>query len=633
MKITRVWVENFRAISELEVEFGANTALLGENNSGKSSLLSAIRLFFESAPRTGLEDYHNKDSSRPVKVSVEFQSLTPEEEAQFAGNLIDGKLRIVREFHHNDPQANGKFFVQADVFLEFSACRAITAAAAKRDSYRELRVAYPELPAAARAEDIDGYLEAWEAAHPDLLTRQMVAGFRGFKNVAIGQLRKKTEIVYVPAVRDAGDELGDDKRSPVKQLLNTIAKQTIENSAEFREFKQKADEELRKLTSPENVPELVEISSSLTEILSRYYKGSELIASWEPVTNLPIQYPQSDLKVKDHSFESSIDNVGHGLQRAILFSVLEYLARDRALKADDGETPAEFEEPQSDIILLIEEPEIYQHPIKQRLFRHAFKALTDGFGQSSGIRMQVIYTTHSALMVDIRDFDEICVLRRCVDSNPPQVTTRRASIDLCAEQVAGLKGEQPDQDKYRLGLHIFTPEIAEGFFANRVVLVEGVGDKSILEAFYRQMPKDFLSEGIYVVDAVGKKKFDKPLAIFSQLGIPTFCIFDNDRPKGKDAAYNRLIQSLCAHDDPTDWPEGCFARHAAFEGNLEAYIKTVVGPEEYYKQRNAVCALNDINVGDAFKSPLIASELFSIFSKGGHKFDLLSEITEAVDAM
>ena len=95
-----------------------------------------------------------------------------------------------------------------------------------------------------------------------------VAGFRGFKNVAVGQLREKTDLVYVPAVKDAADAIRNEKSSPVKQLLNTIARQTIENSEEFREFKEGADETLKNLTSPENVPQLKEISARLTKILA-----------------------------------------------------------------------------------------------------------------------------------------------------------------------------------------------------------------------------------------------------------------------------------------------------------------------------------------------------------------------------
>lgn len=210
------------------------------------------------------------------------------------------------------------------------------------------------------------------------MKKSLVSRFRGFKNVAVGQLREKTELVFVPAIRDTAEEINSEKSSPVKQLLNTIARQTIENSEAFRAFKKSADETLRELTSPQNVPQLRDISKGLTDILDRYYKNSALLATWEPVTELPVSYPKSDLKVFDHGFESPIEKVGHGLQRAILFSVFEYMAREKsALPTEPSKngSAASFKEAMSDIIIVVEEPETFQHPAKQRLFRQAFKSL------------------------------------------------------------------------------------------------------------------------------------------------------------------------------------------------------------------------------------------------------------------
>jgi putative ATP-dependent endonuclease of OLD family len=41
MKISRLRVENFRGIRELELDFDSTTILIGENNSGKTSVLDA----------------------------------------------------------------------------------------------------------------------------------------------------------------------------------------------------------------------------------------------------------------------------------------------------------------------------------------------------------------------------------------------------------------------------------------------------------------------------------------------------------------------------------------------------------------------------------------------------------------
>lgn len=633
MQISRLWIENYRAVSSIEVTLGDCTVLLGENNAGKSTILSGLNLFFDSAPKVEESDFHHNDTSAPIKVTVEFVNLVPDEYERYEGKLIDNALRVAREFHLNDPAKTGRFFVEADVNPEFAEIRSLTKASDKRAAYSKLRESQPELGlnAVRNADEIDDQLERWESENPDNLKREFVSGLGGWKNVAIGQLREKTELVFVPAVKDTATELGNEKSSPVKKLLNTIAKQTIENSEEFKAFKQAADTKLKQLTSPDNVSQLAEISSSLTEILSRYYDGSELVASWSPVSELPISYPTSELTVKDHDFVAPLEKVGHGLQRAILLSVVEFIARD-ANKPDD-ESTNEFGEAQSDIILVVEEPEIFQHPIKQRLFRSAFKSIADGYGKSTGIRIQVIYTTHSALMVDIKDFDEICLMRRESVGGIPFVTSNRASLKTCAEKVGNALGVEPDETIFRAGLHIFTESIAEGFFAKKVVLVEGVADQAILQGLYTQLGRNPLAEGIHIVNAEGKKKFHKPIVIFGHLGIPVYFLFDNDEHNQADAEFHHLLQKIVGIEQPEDFPAGCSKKFAAFDGHLEAYLKSVVGEPEYNARRTQVGRLLDIKPKDTLKNPTAAKMLFEVWNNGENDLSFLMEVVSAIDEL
>lgn len=46
MHISKISVHNFRSINDAEMPVGKITALVGENNAGKSSLLRALNAFF-----------------------------------------------------------------------------------------------------------------------------------------------------------------------------------------------------------------------------------------------------------------------------------------------------------------------------------------------------------------------------------------------------------------------------------------------------------------------------------------------------------------------------------------------------------------------------------------------------------
>ena len=81
MKITKVRIENFRGLKELEVDLDETTVLIGENNSGKTSVLDVLRLCLrELGPRRRVVfdsfDFHLKDgaaephSADPIRVEI-----------------------------------------------------------------------------------------------------------------------------------------------------------------------------------------------------------------------------------------------------------------------------------------------------------------------------------------------------------------------------------------------------------------------------------------------------------------------------------------------------------------------------------------------------------------------------------
>ena len=83
MRIASVRIENFRGIRSLELEFDEATVLIGENNSGKTAVLDALRLCLrELGPRRRVVfdafDFHLPDaaaepsSADPIQVEITF---------------------------------------------------------------------------------------------------------------------------------------------------------------------------------------------------------------------------------------------------------------------------------------------------------------------------------------------------------------------------------------------------------------------------------------------------------------------------------------------------------------------------------------------------------------------------------
>ena len=85
MKIASVRIENFRSFKDSTIQFNDFACLVGPNGSGKSTILIALSVFFreyENIPtnlhQLGIEDFHRKNTNKPIKITVTFKDLSSE---------------------------------------------------------------------------------------------------------------------------------------------------------------------------------------------------------------------------------------------------------------------------------------------------------------------------------------------------------------------------------------------------------------------------------------------------------------------------------------------------------------------------------------------------------------------------
>lgn len=629
MRIKNLKITNLRSIKYLEVGFSSVTALLGGNNAGKSTVLRALEMFFEPAPRVNEDDYFNR-ADELIEIIVEFDSLVPSELEEFGSAVVANTL-IVKRVFSKQREDSLHYEALANVYPAFSEVRALSGKTAKKQKFNEIAQAIEGLEIVSTGDAADAAMDEWEVQNPKELSLEFRRGFFGIPNVACGKLRKKTSVHLVPAVTDSNAETANPKSSPIIALLSEISKQIYENKEEVQAFVIKAKEEFSELVDPTKVAELGGISDLLTNAVKRYYKDSELLADWQMQDGLVVEFPKPSIRVVDQGFQTALENVGHGLQRASLFAIIQFLA-EKAMSESQKE---EFDEAQSDIILLIEEPEIYQHPHKQLVISETLHAICEGFSKSTGIRFQVVFTTHSEKFVGIHKFQSARILRRNDGFASPSHTANSVSVNQCCLYFAKLLGKAPmTEEAFEAKMHIFSREVCEGFFADKVILVEGVTDKAVIDGFYKSKGTLAIAEGIVIVPVDGKTKMDKPLYLFSSLGIPTYPVFDSDLKKTKKnqkPQCNVLLQRVAGVEHPEDFPAGASEKICAFEGNLELYLKECIGEKKYEKMFDSICEDFGIGYEDLCKTPLAVSKLVSVAQSEGTVFQQLEDLIEAVD--
>jgi predicted ATP-dependent endonuclease of OLD family len=208
------------------------------------------------------------------------------------------------------------------------------------------------------------------------------------------------------------------------------------------------------------------------------------------------------------------------------------------------------------LVLAVEEPEIYMHPQAQRTIRNVFRKIAAGGDQ-------VIFSTHSSLLVDVAYFDEIVRLEiKCDEVNGKKTTVSRAFQLPMSKMIEDLETRRPElkgkitpqsmRDRYS---HAYNPRRNEGFFASRIILVEGLTEEYSLPIYADVIPNcAFDPQGTSVVECGGKGAMDRLFRIFNEFHIPCYLLFDYDRDNTDANIIDKSKELLALAGESQDPP-------------------------------------------------------------------------------
>jgi predicted ATP-dependent endonuclease of OLD family len=355
----------------------------------------------------------------------------------------------------------------------------------------------------------------------------------------------------------------------------------------------------------------------------------------------------------EDSFEGEITHKGHGLQRALIVTLLQHLAMTVPVEptsegSADEEAP--ITEPKGveslrgpDLILAIEEPELYLHPSRCRYLSSLLVQLTEKPEFGLGASNQIMYTSHSPYFVHLRYFDQIRMVRKesSSDSPVPQSVVKRFFLNEAKNKMAEICGRNPDdftRDSFKArAMSVMNTIVNEGYFADVVVVVEGPSDVGALWKLQEIMNKNWSGLGIAVVPAGGKNNIDRPTVIFRGLSIPTYFIFDADShligKDGENGAKDRNQRYLkLAGVSPEDFPDTqVHETWAVIKKNLEKLVEEELDSKIFQSLQATVAS--EFGYDDAArvnKNIDGITRLIELAYEGSHRIPTLEKIVEMV---
>ncbi len=477
MRLTELSVTNYRALKDVTIPLSRFGCLIGENNSGKSTFLQALALFFSG---TKLNSIHFFDESKPIRIAVTFEEvgegdlarLAEEHRTRVAGIAKNGRLVLVRSYG-TDGKSSLLYNTLAPIDTRFSPERIAEISKNQRPGQAfvsKMVQAFPELKGIVDATtNKDAFKEKIQELAESLPNDQKTSVDQPLPTGIDKSIEPMLPAqIYIPAVKDLADDIKTTESTPFGKILSILLSAVEAKLPDAQKTFAELNSKLNRILKPDgtSVDERLEEVKLIESTVEKYVRQS-----FKDVA-LSIRIPPPELKTvfssariyANDGVDGLIETKGDGLRRAIIFSILRSyvdlrnkFAPPNTPAAQSTEAVQKTEPAAASYLLLFEEPELFLHPRAQHILFDALRVFAK--------EHHVLVTTHSPMFFGPGATETFVKLRKTPGpAAAPKPFTQVQPVDL---------SEVNARDQFQI---ICFENNNAAFFAETVVLVEGDSD-------------------------------------------------------------------------------------------------------------------------------------------------------------
>lgn len=527
MKISKIKIKNFRSLKDFSLDLEDELSLIiGKNNTGKTSVLTALDKFLNQAGRKAITlDDFNVDFKKELLQYLLGSKKLPIEMDYAPLGIV---LKVYIEYTEQDDLSQVRSLIMSldpndnNIVLKF-----------------EYSINYEQL-----LKIKSDYAEQSEKFNnnPELFLKEHLSDY-------FGSVKKKShlftdEAVFIDIVKEninLNDILSFDFISAKRSVTNkdndkTLSYQTakiykrsdetseqIDASDKFKETLRKTDDELSKIYADmfngliEKVNQFGGVTSTDTKLkVASTLQHRDLLDG-----NTTVMYSHDTHDLPEH-----YNGLGYMNLISMIFDIEMVMGKfRRSLK----------EKPAAINLFFIEEPEAHTHPQMQYIFIKNIKALLKGNRERDDgitIQLQTAITTHSSHIVSECEFNDIKYLRK---SN--------STFDVKAKNLKTLQNEYKSGDEikdaklkrgFKFLKQYLTLNRAELFFADKAIFIEGDTERILVPAMMKKIDQEFnspndpplLSQNISLVEVGAYSQIFEKFIEF--IGVKSLVITDID---------------------------------------------------------------------------------------------------------
>ena len=507
MKLIKAEIKNFRLLHDVSITFDSNTtAIVGKNNSGKTSLPSIFKIFFsESEKSFPFEDFSLASHSNFIEAYNCYIKRTERNEEELIAEVQEliPKIQLILtvKYGEHDNWSNIQpFFTSLEEGDEIKIlCEYVPIST---------KIFFKNLKESINGLDCnDKELIKKVKSHYEKNYKKSIRPYsesEETENISLATLNRLIQIKFINAQR-----ILDDSNFESRSKLSKIFQNQFENE-------NKSDEK----TSESLLQVIDEATDNIDEKLKKFFspfvthfntfgfpgierEEIELKSQLDPKVlfknNIKLFYNHDGM-----SLPEKCNGLGYSNLICIIAHILGFYSEIKDRKNNVN-------------LIFIEEPEVHMHPQMQSVF---IKNITK-FLDDVKFDVQIILTTHSSHIISASRFENI----RYFKPNP--VTKKTIVKDLMDfnKKLTEEKTKEFLQQYLTLGK-------CDLFFADKAVFFEGTVERILLPIFIKKMgSRDIpckLSEQYISSIEIGGAYISKFKELIEFLGIKTLIITDID---------------------------------------------------------------------------------------------------------
>lgn len=527
MKISKIQIKNFRLLKNFSLDLEDELSLiLGKNNTGKTSVLTALDKFLNQSSRKSitLDDFN---------VGLKKELL----------QYLSGSKELPIENGYQPLGIELKVYIDYTVQDDLSQVRALIMSLDPNDNNIVLKFEY-KIDHEQLLKLKGDYTEQSEKFddNPELFLKEHLGDY--FGSVKKKSLLFTDEAVFIDLVKEnilLKDILSFDFISAKRSVTNkdndrTLSYQTakiykrsdesneqIDASDKFKETLRKTDDELSTIYADmfDGLIQKVNKFGGVTSTDTKLKVASTLQHRDLLDGNTTVMYSHDTHDLPEH-----YNGLGYMNLISMIFDIEMVMGKfRRSLK----------EKPAAINLFFIEEPEAHTHPQMQYVFIKNIKALLKGNRERDDgitIQLQTAITTHSSHIVSECDFNDIKYLRKS-----------KSTFDVKAKNLKALQDEYKSGDEnkdaklkrsFKFLKQYLTLNRAELFFADKAIFIEGDTERILVPAMMRKIDQEFhtpdetplLSQNISLVEVGAYSQIFEKFIEF--IGVKSLVITDID---------------------------------------------------------------------------------------------------------